>query len=72
MSASIIRQYHDNTEDDDKKINNQHSCEVDKKYLTFGKRWSEITNPDRQLELVPESVKLLLRPLLKSGIKVAF
>ena len=38
MSASIIRQYHDNTEDDDKKINNQHSCEVDKKYLTFGKR----------------------------------
>ena len=39
MSASIIRQYHDNTEDDKKKINNQHSCEVDKKiYLTFGKR----------------------------------
>ena len=27
---------------------------------------------DRQLELVPESVKLLLRPLLKSDIKVAF
>ena len=29
-------------------------------------------DPDRQLELVPESVKLLLRPLLKSDIKVAF
>ena len=29
-------------------------------------------DPDRQLELVPESVKLLLRPLLKSDIKIAF
>ena len=29
-------------------------------------------DPDRQLELVPESVKLLLRPLSKSDIKVAF
>ena len=31
-----------------------------------------MTDLDRQLELVPESVKLLLRPLLKSDIKVAF
>ena len=29
-------------------------------------------DPDRQLELIPESVKLLLRPLLRSDIKVAF
>ena len=33
---------------------------------------SEMIDPDRQLEVVPESVKLLLRPLLKSDIKVAF
>ena len=38
MSASIIRQYHDNTEDDKKKINNQHSCEVDKKYISLLER----------------------------------
>ena len=29
-------------------------------------------NPDRQLELVPESVKLLLAPLLNLDIKVVF
>ena len=29
-------------------------------------------DPDRQLELVPESLKLLLRPLLKPDIKVVF
>ena len=29
-------------------------------------------DPDRQLELVPESVKLLLRPHLESDIEVAF
>ena len=33
---------------------------------------TEMIDPDRQLELVPESVKLLLRPLSKSDIKVAF
>ena len=29
-------------------------------------------DPDRKLELLPESVKFLLRLLLKSDIKVAF
>ena len=33
---------------------------------------TEMIEPDRQLELVPESGKLLLRLLLKSDIKVAF
>ena len=79
MSASIIREYHDNTEDDDKtKIvntavklikNGISLLEVDGSvYHSI----AEMTDPDRQLELVPESVKLLLRPLLKSDIKVAF
>ena len=57
MSASIIREYHDKTEDDDRSV-----------YPSI----TEMIDPDRQLELVPESVKLLLRPILKSDIKVAF
>ena len=79
MSASTIRQYHDNTKDDDKTkiinlavklIENDISLlEIDKSvYLSI----TEMFHPDRQLELVPKSEKLLLRPLLKSDIKVAF
>ena len=79
MSASNIRQYHDNTEDDDetkiinlavKLIENDISLlEIDRSvYLSI----TGMFHPDRQLELVPESEKLLLRPLLKSDIKVAF
>ena len=78
-SASIIREYHDNTEEDDntkiinmavKLIKNDSSLlEIDKSvYPSI----TEMIDPDRQLELVSESVKLLLRPLLKSDIKVAF
>ena len=78
ISASIIRQYHDNTEDDDKtKIinlavklieNDISHLEIDRSvYVSI----TEMFHPDRQLELVPESEKLLLRPLLKSDIKVA-
>ena len=33
---------------------------------------TKMINPDRQLELVPESVKLLLAPLLNLDIKVVF
>ena len=79
MSASIIREYHDNTEDDDKiqiintavKLikNNISLLQIDRSvYPSI----TEMIDPDRQLELVSESVKLLLRPLLKSDIKVAF
>ena len=79
MSASIIREYHDNTEDDDKiKIintavklikNNISLLEIDR--LVYSSI-TEMIDPHRQLELVPENVKPLLRPLLKSDIKVAF
>ena len=73
MSASTIRQYHDNTKDDDKTkiinlavklIENYISLlEIDRSvYLSI----TEMFHPDRQLELVPKSEKLLLRPLLKS------
>ena len=75
MSASIIREYHDNTEDDDKKkiINTaakfiKHDIsllEIDRSVYSS---ITEMIDPDRQLELVPESVKLLLRLLLKSDI----
>ena len=79
MSASIIRGNHDNTQDDDmtkvintvvKLIKNDISLlEIERSaYPSI----TEMIDPDRQLELVPESVKLLLRPLLKSDIKVAF
>ena len=72
-------EYHDNTEDDDKtKIINTavkliksviSLLEIDRSVYSS---ITEMINPDRQLELVHESVKLLLRPLLKSDIKVAF
>ena len=79
MSASIIREYHDNTENDDKTkiintavklIKNDISLlEIDRSvYPSI----TEMIDPDRQSELVPESVKPLSRPLLKSDIKVAF
>ena len=79
MSVSIIKEYHDNTEDDDmtkvinttvKLIKNDISLlEIDRSvYPSI----TEMIEPDRQLELVPESVKLLLRLLLKSDIEVAF
>ena len=79
MSASIIREYHNNTEDDDKtKIINT-AVKVIKKDISLLEisrsvypSMTEMIDPDRQSELVPESVKLLLRPLLKSDIKVAF
>ena len=87
MSVSIIGEYHDNT-DKTKTINRQYHdktkiintavklikndislLEIDRSvYPSI----TEMIDPDRQLELVPESVKLLLRPLLKSDIKVAF
>ena len=79
MSASIVREYHNNTEADDKTkiintaakfIKNDISLlEIDRSVYSS---ITEMINPDRQLELVHESVKLLLRPLLKSDIKVAF
>ena len=70
---------HDNTEDDDKTkiinaaaklIKNDISLlEIDRSvYPSI----TQMISPDRQLELVPESVKLLLRPPLKSDIKVVF
>ena len=74
-----FKEYHDNTEDDDmtkvintavKLIKNDISLlEIDRSVYPF---ITEMIEPDRQLELVPESVKLLLRLLLKSDIKVAF
>ena len=79
MSASIIREYHDNTEDDNKTkiintavklIKNDISLlQIDRSvYPSI----TEMIDPDRRLELVSESMKLLLRPLLKSDIKVTF
>ena len=79
MSASIIIEDHDNTEDDDrtkivntavKLIKNDISLlEIDRSvYPSI----TEMIDAERQLELVPESVRLLLRPLLKSDINVAF
>ena len=77
-SASIIREYHDNTEDNDKAkiinaavklIKNDISLlEIDRSVYSS---ITEMIDPDRQPELVPESAKLLLRPLLKSDIKIA-
>ena len=78
MSASIIREHHDNTEDDDKTkiintavklIKNDISLlDIDRSvYPSI----TEMIDPDRQLELVRESMKLLLRPLLKPDIKVS-
>ena len=78
MSASTVREYHNNTEADDKTkiintaakfIKNDISLlEIDRSvYPSI----TEMINPDRQLELVPGSVKLL-RSLLKSDIKVTF
>ena len=78
MSASIIREYHDNTKDDDKTKIISTSVKLIKKIsiLEIDRSvYSSITEmivPDRQLELVPESMKLLLRPHLESDIKVAF
>ena len=79
MSASIVREYHNNTEADDKTkiintaakfIKNDISLlEIDRSVYSST---TEMINPDRQLELVPGSVKLLLRSLLKSDIKVTF
>ena len=79
MITSIIRENHDSTEGDDKakiidtalnliKIDISRP-EIDRSiYPSITK----MINPDRQLELVPESVKLLLTPLLNSDIKVVF
>ena len=75
MSASIIREYHDNTEDDDKTIiintavklikNDIWLLEIDRSvHLSI----TEMIDADRQLESVPESVKLLL----KSDLKLPF
>ena len=79
MSASIIREYHGNTEDDDKTKTINTAVKLIKNGISLleidGSVYHSITkmtDPDRQLGLVPESVKLLLRPLLKSDIKVAF
>ena len=79
MSASSIREYHDNTEDGDKtKLINTAVKLIKNEILLLEIDRSvypsitEMIDPDRQLELVPESVTLLLRPLLKSDIKVAF
>ena len=79
MSASIIREYHGNSEDDNKTkiintavklIKNDISLlEIDRSVYSS---ITEMIDPERQLELVPECVKLLMRPLLKSDIKVAF
>ena len=73
MGGSIITEYHDNTEDDDntkiintavKLIKNDISLlEIDRSvYHSI----TEMIDRERQLELVPESVKLLLRPLLRT------
>ena len=77
MSASIIREYHDNAEDEDDdktKIINTAVMLIknDISLLEMIEFITEMIDPDRQLELVPESVKLLLRPLLESDFKVAF
>ena len=77
MSASIIREYHDNAEDEDDgktKIINTVVMLIknDISLLEMIQFITEMIDPDRQLELVPESVKLLLRPLLESDFKVAF
>ena len=71
MSASIIREYHDNTEDDGKTkiistaaklIKNDISLlKIDRSVYTSV---TEIIDTDRQLELLPESGK--------SDVKVAF
>ena len=65
MSASIIREYHNNTEDDDKtKIINT-AVKLIKKDISLLEinrsvypSMTEMIDPDRQPELVPESVKL--------------
>ena len=79
MSASIIREYHDNTEDDGKTkiistaaklIKNDISLlKIDRSVYTTV---TEIIDTDRQLELLPESGKILLKRILKSDVKVAF
>ena len=78
MSASIVREYHNTEADDKTKIINTAAkfikndislLEIDRSvYPSI----TEMINPDRQLELVPGSVKLLLGSLLKLDIKVTF
>ena len=73
IGGSIITEYHDNTEDDDNtKIintavkltkNDISLLEIDR--LVYHSI-TEMIDRERQLELVPESVKLLLRPLLRT------
>ena len=79
LTASIIREHlNDNGEDQKTKIISSavklimNDISLANLYKSSYPSIYDLTTPEKQLELVPESLKLLLKPLLKKDHRVAF
>ena len=79
LTASIIREHHNNKEDDDKTKIIKSAVKLIQNYIALVNMNSslypsinEMTDLDAQLKLIPESLKLFLKPLLKQDRGVAF
>ena len=79
LTASIIREHHNNEEDDDKtKIIKSAATLIQNEIALVNMNSSlypsikAMTDLDGQLKLIPESLKLFLKPLLKQDRRVAF
>ena len=79
MTANIIREHHENIEDDDKtkiiksavKLIQNDIAVLNMDYSVYPS-FNGMIDLDRQLSLIPESLKLFLKPLLKHDRRVAF
>ena len=79
VTASIIREHHNNTEDDNKTtiiISAVKLIQNDIALVNINSSLypsiNAMTDHNGQLKLIPESLKLFLKPLLKQDGRVAF
>ena len=79
LIAGIIREHHNNKEDDDKTKIIKSAVKLIQNDIALVNMNSSLypsinamTDLDGQLKLIPESLKLFLKPLLKQGKRVAF